>query len=216
LRTCYPTPVFNLEDKDSPPVMSKGSGVMLGLAEKFGFMSPDVAPFDLISDRVASLKDEIYRVSNQMALGVNNNAAAMGRSGDSKQADAAATKVCLMAYADMVKDAIEEVMELVSDARGDLEVIFSVEGMDSFDLSDTQLLVSIAQPAAGLVPSATFKTELACKVAAHVLPDLPRELQDKIRAEIEAQPEPTPTTPPSPHDDEAPNSVKDDATESKG
>ena len=185
-RTCYPTPVFKLADPDVPPKMGQGSYIVIGKDDDFTFTSSGPAPFDVISNRLDGIRDNIYRVTRQMAAGVNNNAAAVGRSADSKAQDAAATHVVLLAYADLVKDAIEETMELISDARGDIDVTFSVEGLDLFDDSATAALVNTAKVAKDLaIPSDTFKREMAKRVAQQLLPDLPQDVQDKIRDEIE-------------------------------
>ena len=53
------------------------------------------------------LKDEIYRVAQQMALGVENNAASVGRSAESKEVDSSSTETCLKAYASPVREAAE-------------------------------------------------------------------------------------------------------------
>src|SRR6185295_614718 len=93
--------------------------------------------------RLSTLKDEIYRVATQMARGVDNNAAAIGRSGLSKQADASATERVLAAYGELVCEALEDTYQTISAARND-GLTISVKGMDAYDLADSATLIANA------------------------------------------------------------------------
>jgi hypothetical protein len=71
-----------------------------------------------VGDEAQKLVEEIHRVADQMAAGISNNAAAIGRSGDSKEADMMATAVVLAALGDRVRKPILDVLDLVARARG--------------------------------------------------------------------------------------------------
>ncbi|WP_437489439.1 DUF4055 domain-containing protein [Sorangium sp. So ce1014] len=185
-RTCYPMAVFKAKDKESPPVTGAGYLQMIDVGESFEWVSPSTASFDILQNEIAAQKDEIYRIAQQMAASVNNSAAAMTRSGESKQADMAATEICLHAYATEVKEAIEETFELISDGRGDFDVTFSIEGMDKFNLDAVTVTLANIQTAKTLgIPSPTLYRELGMKAADLLLPNASQEVKDLIREEIE-------------------------------
>lgn len=200
-RTCYPMALFQADDPDSTPIPITGPGYTLkiGAKDNLTWLSPGSTPFDVLTAAIAEHKDEIYRIAQQMASSVNNNATALNRSGQSKEADAAATEICLHAYSVHVKGAMEEVFELVSDGRGDVDVHFSVEGMNRFTLGDLATSLGSIKTATELaIPSKTLRTELAVKAADMLLPDANRKVKDAIRVEIEKGVEEEAKTPPPP------------------
>lgn len=186
-RTCYAMPVFAIRDRKHPPEMGTGYYLMIGENDKMEWAAPPSAPFDTIATEVKSQKDEIYRVAQQMALGVENNAAAVGRSADSKTADASATMTCLHAYAAPVRQAAEFTYELLSEGRGESdEYRWSIEGLDKFNLADAALAVANATQANMLdIPSRTFKRELHKNTADALLPGIDQKTRDIIHKEIE-------------------------------
>ncbi len=186
-RTCYAMPVFKIEDRQEPPMMGAGYGIYIGTKEEVVWAAPDGSSFETIATEVKSQKDEIYRCANQMALGVENNAAAVGRSADSKDADASATMTCLHAYAAPVREATEFTYQLLSEGRGEAgEYRWSIEGLDRFNLADASLSVANATQANLLdIPSRTFKRELHKSTADALLPGIDQKTRDTIHQEIE-------------------------------
>lgn len=187
-QSCYAQPVFNLVDgEDGKPRAPMGVGyyIQIGKDDKVDYLSPPAQPYQVIAEEIKSQKDEIYRVSQQMAQGVENNAAAVGRSGDSKMADAGATEVCLKAYGSVVREAIEKMFDLVVDGRRD-SIKFSISGLDKFNLADAAIMVDNASKVTALnIPSTTFKKELFVSTAEALLPALEQGKKDEIRKEIE-------------------------------
>ena len=185
-RTCYAMPVFKVEDALKPPTMGAGYYIMIGVKEDYAWASPPVEHLSLMAQEVASQKDEIYRIANQMAQGVDNNAAAVGRSGQSKQVDQAATEVCLGVYGAVVREPIEETYELLTELRGESDKLtWSIEGLDTFNLADAQATVDTAVQAAALsVPSPTFRRETFLRVVDAMLPNISQDTKDAIRKEI--------------------------------
>lgn len=201
-RAAYPMAVFKSKDQGQPiPTTGAGYAITIGVDESLTWVAPDAAPFEVLSAEVDTQKNEIYRIAQQMAASVNNNAAALGRSGESKQADQAATEICLHAYATHVKATVEELYELVSDARGDGNITWSIEGMNRFSLSDVTTTLANIQTAVSLsIPSKTLKTELFVKAADALHPDASQETKDQIRVEItDAAEEPAKEPPPPPN-----------------
>lgn len=185
-RTCYAMPVFNLAEDTKPPTMGAGYGIYLGLNEKMEWSAPPSTPFEATNRTAATLKDEIFRIAQQMAMGVDNNAASVGRSADSKLADAGFMRVVLDSFSRKVKELIEVVYDLVSTARGD-KYSWSIEGLDDFNAADLAALMELMTElsAAGSIKSKTFNVELQRRVAEAALPDLPQDKKDLIREEIE-------------------------------
>ncbi len=184
--TCYAQPVFNLMDRDTPPTMGAGYGIFLGPEEKMDWAAPPSGHFSALAEEVKSQKDEIFRIAHQMALGVENNAAAVGRSGESKQQDALSTRVVLLAFSRIVKEAIEVCWDLISKQRGD-DLVWSVEGLDDFAAADIMGMLDALEKVdkIGGVPSETFNAEMKSRIAEALLPDIPQKQKATIRKEIE-------------------------------
>jgi len=184
-KICYAMPVLHVLDDMKLPTMGNGYGLVMGVEESVDWMSPPTVPFDATNTTAATLKDEIFRIAQQMAMGVDNNAAAVGRSGDSKLADAGFMRVVLLAYSRKVKEVIERVYDLVSVQRGD-EYKWSVEGFEDFDAADLAALMELMTEllVAGGITSKTFKLELQTRVAEAAMPDLDEAKKAQIKQEL--------------------------------
>ena len=203
-RTCYPLGVFRSQDGQVP---ATAAGMIIPIrsgcdgkdAEEFAWVAPPATSFEVLTEEIKNQRTEIYRVCQQMAAAMDTSAAALDRSGDSKAADMAATEICLYSYAGPVKSSIEDTFELVSDARGDIDVHFSVEGMTSFNLENLTGEMNNIKTALDLgIDSATLKKELEFRVADILLPDASQPTKDKIREELEEaakKPKPEPAPP---------------------
>lgn len=187
-RTCYAQPLFNLEDgENNPPRMGAGYAIVLGEKDKMSWTSPPVAPFDVLQKTIDSKREEIYRIVHQMAQAVDNNAETVGRSADSKEIDAAATRIMLNAYGKIVAERIEEMYEIISEARGgdEANIVWSVEGFNGYDTATVSSLIANTIAAAeAMIPSPTFHRELRTKTALAIMPEVDQTVKDKIRAEI--------------------------------
>jgi hypothetical protein len=127
----------NQENSARALSQTRGQGYVQvrGAADKAEFIGPDSAPFTHVMKSCDNVRDEMHRITHQMALSVDNSAAALGRSGDSKAQDKAATGVILTAVGILVRLHAEAILNLVSLARGDSELIgiWSASGMEKFD-----------------------------------------------------------------------------------
>ncbi|MDI3282124.1 hypothetical protein [Polyangium sp. 15x6] len=215
-RSAYAMGVFKLKDAQHPPQLGAGFGILLGQDDSFEFAEPAGSSMTVLRDEISSQKDEIYRVSQQMAMSVDNNASALGRSGLSKMADSSAQEICLRGYATLVKEAIERTFELLSDARGDVDTKFSIEGMSQFNVVDATTLVANAQAAKALgIPSPTFHKELNYRVAEALLPmDVQQKTKDDIRREIESAPDEK-NSPAAPEPNQGPEDEQDNGSKSR-
>jgi len=186
-RTCYAMPLFKVADPENfvPGKMGAGYWITIGSEDSAEFMAPPTGHLSLTSEEIKSQKDEIFRLVAQMSLGVDNNAAAVGRSGESKIADAEAIRVVLRAYAVLVRDFLKSILNLLSRARGD-QTEWTVEGLDKFETLAPETLVALLKEALTFgIPSETFQIEAKYRAAIGVVPGLDEDTRRKIRGEIE-------------------------------
>jgi len=187
-RTCYAMPVFSMKDRKKPPTMGAGYYITIGLDDKASYLSPPANTFDIVKAYAEDLKDEIHRVTNQMARGVDNNAASVGRSGTSKDIDDRQTEIVLSGFGIHVRHAIENTLDLIAQGRGaDADIGFHVTGLDNYHVTDAATFVTMlgTLSTAGVPPiqSVTHQREMQ-KMASRVL--LPA-LDEPRRADIEAE-----------------------------
>lgn len=208
-RTCYAMPVFKLKSR-RPPVMGAGYYVMIDEGEDVTWCAPPTTHLEILGTAISEEKDEIYRVAQQMAAGIDNNAAAIGRSGKSKAVDVGETDVCLHVYGALCKGPIELTLELVTDGRADKDLAWSVEGLDSFNTTDVTTTVDNAVAVMGLnIPSHTLTREVYSRVASQMLPHgtqatmdaIHDELRQNVTAEEFARPKVPPDLDPPPKPD---------------
>lgn len=166
-RTCYAMRnYFVHEAPGNAEVTGPAYGHVYGIDEKVEWDAPPGDAFAPVAAYAATLKDELYRVANQMALGVDNNAAAVGRSGDSKAQDSAATIVVVKAFAHEVRETAKRVYDLVALSRGEKDTTWDVGGMDAYVEQDLPTLAEAAATIESLnIPSPTFRRLVAKRVA---------------------------------------------------
>lgn len=184
-RTCYAMPVITLkEDRDF--VVGSGYFIRLAEGERYDWTAAPTGHLTFVQEEVDRTKDELYRIANQMAAGVDNNAAALGRSGESKAADAEGTAIAVSVYASVVREALEQTHDLLSQLRGET-ARWSIEGLGSTDKPDATAAIANAVQAESVpIPSKTFRAEWYIKVARAALPDAEQGTMEQIEREIRA------------------------------
>jgi hypothetical protein len=186
-RTCHAGRLFFLEGAlPGAPITGPGIGMVFGKDERVEWDAPPADAFTPFADYAKDLKDEIYRLVGQMALGVDNNAAAIGRSGDSKAVDAALGEVVMIAYGQVVLGVLKETLDRLSFGRGETEV-WHLAGFDKF-ISPNDL--AVVEAATGFdtlaVPSKKARVMMHQKVVRSLLPQASQEELDEIDKEIES------------------------------
>lgn len=207
-RAAYAIGVFRLDNNTDKPTVGRGFAITIGKDDSFEWAEPACSSVAVLRDEIKAQKDEIYRVTQQMAASADTNAAALGRSGLSKIQDKDATEICLRGYATHVREAIEATYQLIAEARGDSDLTFSVEGMSTFSGDDVVTLVDTATKAKTIgIQSDTFKRELHWRIAAALLPsDVSQTTRDRVHHEIMTAPikaEPSQDSKPDASDDPA-------------
>lgn len=185
-RAAFAQLVLKRKDRKRPPPVGTGYFVELGIEESMEWSSPPSTAFDILSSYCATLKDELYRVVTLMASGVDNNAAAIGRSGESKSADLRSTEIVLSAYGERVRECAARVLDVVARGRGE-PITWDVSGLDHYQVTDTASLLDDAVKAIALeIPSPTARKALLTRAALALVPDADEQTRQTIRDEIAA------------------------------
>lgn len=185
-QTCYASLVIKKDGDDPIAPPGAGYGVRIGSLDDISWVAPPVDHLTVTATEKDSAREEIFRVTHQMAMTVSNQtAAAVGRSGESKEQDSLSTRVMLNTFGGVVKKALEETYEILSDGRGDTDLIFSIEGLDAFDTEAVAvLLTNIAEADLLDIPSKTLKQETRTRAALALVPDADQTVKAAIRQEI--------------------------------
>jgi hypothetical protein len=171
-------------DREWNQITGESYYIQLGPEDKFGWTEPEGKVYQIASDNLARLKDEIYRVCYLMQQ-ADDGSGGM-QSGFSKQLDFSITEEILRAYGSIVKDSIRHVLSAVSEARQD-GLAVDVAGMDEFDIQDFGTDVQDAQSLLNLgVGSATLRRQVFKRVALKYLADARQDIKNQIVAEIDA------------------------------
>jgi hypothetical protein len=172
------------------PVVGPGYYLPLERDDSVEWTEPAGNSTAILREDCADLREEIYRVVNQMALATDNASSRVAASGESKALDWQASAIVMSAYADLVKGAMREVISVVAAARGEAVEQVTVAGLDGWQsLSLAEFLEGSALAVDASKMSPTFRRVVAKRQAEQLLRDLDEETLDRIRAEIDDQPE---------------------------
>ena len=178
--------VIRSDDPASPPVLGAGYYLTIGPKDSVDYASPTGRVYDALAARVTDLREQAYRSVQQMAQSVSSKSTQARASAASKTLDWQALAIMLDAYGEILKVAIRRTLDLVSAvmlAPGQL----TVAGLDGWSEEDLNEILSNASLAVPLVPSPTFKREVAKRIARTALPDLDESLSKAIEGELDAE-----------------------------
>ena len=160
--------------------------IQLGPDDKFGWTEPNGHVYDIASQNLVRLAEEIYRVCYLVQLG--GPLEKTTQSGLSKARDFFATQEVLRAYGDTVKELARRLLEGIEEARED-GLRINVSGLDEFDigefssdLADAKVLLELG------IDSPTMKKQIFRKLALKYLCDVRQDIKDDIAAEIDGVP----------------------------
>jgi len=160
--------------------------IQLGPEDRFGWTEPEGKVYQIASDNLAQMKDEIYRVcylNNQAAGGASSSA---NQSALGKQLDFATTAEVLGAYGTTVRESMKQVLWAIAAARQD-EVAIDVAGMDEFDIDDFSTELDNAQKLLNLgIQSPTLTKQIHKRLAMQFLADARQETKSRVAEEIES------------------------------
>lgn len=171
--------------QDRAPVLGPGYYLQLEVADDAFYAEPSGANFELLRDDTKDLREELYRVVQQMAVGLDSSAARNQQSGASKTADWFAVEIVLGALAQVMEDLLTESIRLVAKARRqDVAPVVAIEGWETEDATTWLENAALATEAHRLSP--TFTKAVARRQVARILEDSDPEELEKINAEIDA------------------------------
>ena len=198
---------------DEQIVLGHGHYLKLGRdktgADTAQYIAPSGVAFQYLQEDVASTRDEVYRVVQQMALSADADAARQRMSGESKAMDWKASEIVLASYADIIRGAMAEVVKLLAAIRGEDTAELNLTGLDGWQDEDMlAFLKAAAQSTDARRLSPTFVRTIAKRQVTRLLQD---EVDEKTLAvilkEIDEAPDDkvTPPAPPaSPNPDNKP------------
>lgn len=172
-------------DKKFDQMVGESYFLQLGPGDRFGWTEPEGKVFEIATQNLHRLKDEIYRVCyliGQAGPTVGENRPV---SGLSKQRDFAITQEVLRSFGDSVKDVLKRVLKAIEAVREDgLQV--NVSGLDEFDIGDFASEVDDASKLLAMdIESRTLAKQVYKKLAFKYLCDERQEIKDTIAREID-------------------------------
>ncbi len=179
----FATPVV-YSDKEFSQIVGESYFIQLGPQDRFGWTEPNGTVFQIATDNLVRIQDEIYRIcymNNQLSGKVSG----ASQSGASKAWDFSVTEEILRVYGDVAKDSMRIVLTAILEARQD-DLLVDVSGLDDFDIQDLTSELSDAQSLLSLqIPSETLKTQLFKRVALKYFCDSRQEIKSQIADEID-------------------------------
>ncbi|MFN7920740.1 MAG: hypothetical protein U0Q16_11620 [Bryobacteraceae bacterium] len=176
----FATPVIYSE-REWRQVVSESYYIQLGPNDRFGWTEPEGKVFQVATDNLRRLQEEIYRVCYVL----HQAGGALSQSGLAKQRDFAITQEVLRGLGDIVKDTMRRVLKGVTDARRD-QVTVGVSGLDEFDIGEFGGELADAERLLGLgIGSKTLRKQVFQKLAFKYLCDVRQEVKEQIAKEIE-------------------------------
>jgi len=184
----------NQENPERATTQARGQGYVQqrGHQDRAEFVGPDPGPFSEARASCVDTKNEMHRVTHQMSLAVDTNAATVGRSGESKKQDKSSKTTVLDALGVLLRSFAEKVYGMVSCVRGeaDLAPQWNAAGCDKFDETQASDEIEKGVTLEGIsIPSATFqrlfkfalaKVTLGDNATADDLDDIETELMMNI------------------------------------
>jgi hypothetical protein len=184
-KTAHALMIIKRRQGGDDPTVGPGYYLALEPEDEVGWTEPAGNSTAILREDCADLREEIYRVVNQMALATDNSSSRVKASGESKAFDWQASAIVMSAYADLVKGAMLEVLAVIRGARGEKDEV-SIGGLDGWQsLSLDQFLAGSAMALHAAQMSPTFRREVAKREAERLLPDLGEKTMAVIRAEID-------------------------------
>ena len=184
-RAAHALLVIKSEWDDKRPILGPGRWLQLGQKDEIEYVEPSGANFALLAEDLVQLREEIYRVVQQMAIGADSNASRSKQSGESKAADWRAMEIVLAALAERVRPFMVDVLRLVAKARA-ASVVPTVAGLDGWQQEDLEVwLASAALATDAHRLSPTFTKEVAKRQAGRLLQGVDKKVLATVSKEID-------------------------------
>lgn len=197
-RGAHPLLVVKTQWQDGKPVLGPGYYLAVPETGDVKYAEPSGSSFQLLAEDTVQLREALYRVVQQMAIGADSNATRSGMSAESKNADWKAMEIVLGALSACMRTFVAQCLRLVAKARGQ-EATPTVSGLDGWQEEDLDMwLASAALAVDAHRYSPTFTREVAKRQAERLLQtNATPAVLEVIRKEIdEAEVDPAPYLPP--------------------
>lgn len=167
-------------------IRGQGYTQVRGKDDDARYVGPDVAPYKEARESCNDAMREMHRVMFSMALSANMDNAALQRSGESKDKDAATTAVLLDAFGTIIRKFVRRLLVLASLGRGEAVPKACTGGLDTFDVSGTADAISEAVALFSGVPmlSPLFKELYLARLYGKALGDAEPDDMVTIREQI--------------------------------
>ncbi len=173
-------------EREWSQIVGESYYIQLGPGDRFGWTEPEGHVYQIASENLNRLKDEIYRVCYLMMMAGGTGTSNLAQSGLSKQRDFSVTQEVLRAYGDAMKETMKQVLRAIEQARQD-DLRIDVLGLDEFDIGDFGSELDDAKKLLDLgIGSPTLKKQLFKKLAFKCFADARQDLKNQIAEEIES------------------------------
>ena len=179
----FASPVVYSE-KPFNQIMGESYYIQLAPGDRFGWTEPTGNVYQLATDNLGRLQQEIYRVCYLSQAGGELSGNGV-QSGISKLRDFSITQEVLRSYGDTVKDVVKRTLRWIAEARQD-DLSIDVSGLDEFDIGDFGSELAEAQQLLSLgIESETLRKQVYKKLALKYLCDVRQDIKDTIVREID-------------------------------
>lgn len=160
--------------------------IVLDKDDEVGYAGPSGVGHEIARAELKDTREEIFGSLNAMALQLENSAAAVGRSGDSKAEDRSAMETLLTFMGDQTREVARDLMRMVSEARKETVEEWVATGLSTFDAEDRGELVAEAGELELVnIPSPTWKRAYMTKVALATVPKASSKQKKDIEDELQ-------------------------------
>lgn len=172
---------------EQPPKLSETAYIHLGKGGTFSWSEPSGGTISTSAERLASIRQEIYRAMYLQAQGRDASATASASSGYSKELDMMPAADVLNQFGGIFRRELAAILADVALIRGEPNVAIHVEGMTYEDPDD---LGEIRDGLDMGIPSETLRRLLHRRAARCLARGAPKDELERIEAEIDAAPGP--------------------------
>jgi len=182
-------PVADVQQDDQRAVNQiRGQGFTQtrGEDDRAEWVGPPVDPFVAARDSCNDTMREMHRVMFSMAMSANMDAAALSRSAESKDKDAATTEVLLDAFGMLLLRFGRRLILLASLGRQQAAPPATITGLSKFDIAGVDVKIAEAVQLFAGVPmlSSLVKELYLARLYGEILGDLSQEQLEEVREEI--------------------------------
>lgn len=151
--------------------------------ESIEYLEPGGSSYSNMETAIERLETKLYATVHQIAQGVRTAWAAGAESGESKRRDREPMIILLRAYGHIVREAMEQTLNLTARLRGDADLKFSVRGIDQFDISDLSEFVDNYLATRDIVKSPTWHRAMRRNLALKQIVGEAEEVRERVSEE---------------------------------